>query len=101
MFEKVKELFLIAMKDWEMMGKTVGDEGAEWAERFEHHFYDFSDGLREWMYKWDKLPETIEEAFEIEEIKWFLERTPDPLLLNFEIEVEEIIEKRVLTRYDD
>lgn len=101
MFEKVKKIFLVAMDDWDMMQKTEGDEGEEWAIRFEQHYYDFSDALREWMYQQETLPKTLEEAYELKEIKWIQDNTPAPLQLNLDIEVEEIIEKRVLTRYDD
>ena len=37
----IDEHFETAMEAWSMMQKTSGDEGAEWAERFERYFYDF------------------------------------------------------------
>lgn len=38
MFHKVKESLNVALEDWRMMQKTAGDEGVEWAERFESTF---------------------------------------------------------------
>ena len=33
----IDEYFETAMEAWDMMQKTSGDEGAEWAERFERY----------------------------------------------------------------
>lgn len=42
----IDEHFVTAMEAWSMMQKTSGDEGAEWAERFERYFYEFIDELK-------------------------------------------------------
>ena len=44
----IDEYFETAMEAWDMMQKTSGDEGAEWAERFERYFYEFIDELKKW-----------------------------------------------------
>lgn len=89
-----------ALEDWEMMTKTSGDEGADFAERFEMHFYEFIDELKGWYQHLNQPPITIEEAEELEEIKDILNRLPAPLQLNFYNELELIIDGIDQVRYD-
>lgn len=89
-----------ALEDWEMMTKTSGDEGADFAERFEMHFYEFIDELKGWYHHLNQPPITIEEAEELEEIKDILNRLPAPLQLNFYNELELIIDGIDQVRYD-
>ena len=89
-----------ALLDWEMMTKTSGDEGADNAERFEMHFYEFIDELKVWFQSLKQPPTTVEEAENLDEIKDILERLPVPLELNFYNELELIIEGKDQVRYD-
>ncbi|MBE4910156.1 hypothetical protein IMZ08_19135 [Bacillus luteolus] len=88
------------LKDWEMMGKTAGDEGADWAERFERNFYLYIAKLKEWIDLLEPRPKRIEEAEEIPEIKEMMNELPGPLHLNFINELEEIIEHIESKRFD-
>ena len=58
----IDEYFETAMEAWDMMQKTSGDEGADWAERFERYFYEFIDELKKWWKTLQPKPTTIEEA---------------------------------------
>lgn len=89
-----------ALEDWEMMTKTSGDEGADFAERFEMHFYEFIDELKNWYHHLNQPPTTIEEAEELEEIKGIINCLPAPLQLNFYNELELIIDGIDQVRYD-
>lgn len=96
----IDEYFETAMEAWDMMQKTAGDEGAEWAERFERYFYEFINELKEWWETLNPKPKSIEEAEEIPEIKKWMEQIPDPVQLNFIIELEEIIDGIETQRFD-
>jgi hypothetical protein len=92
MFKHVKIKLETALVDWEAMKKTSYDESADFAERFELHFYEFIDELKIWYQQLGKKLTTIEEAEDLVEIKEILERLPEPLVLNFYNELELIIE---------
>ncbi|MCA1030399.1 hypothetical protein LCL95_05015 [Bacillus timonensis] len=100
MYNKVKEIYMTMLEDWNMMQKHVGDEGAEWAERFENHFYQFSSELKIALTKKNPVPESIEEIEEIEELKEIFESLPDPLYLNVSIEIEEFLDGLDMKRFD-
>lgn len=89
-----------ALLDWDLMTKTSGDEGADNAERFEMHFYEFIDELKVWFQGLQQPPTTMEEAENLDEIKDIMERIPAPLELNFYNELELIIEGKDQVRYD-
>ena len=97
---KVIEIYRFMIDDWNMMQHTSGDEGAEWAERFERHFYEFSRELRVWINQLKPRPMSVEEVEELPEMKKILECLPEPLHLNVTIELEEIIENIEAQRYD-
>jgi hypothetical protein len=96
----VHEALDTALEDWGMMQKTSGDEGAEWAERFERHFYDFIEVLRLWYNGLETPPKDIDEAEAMPEIKEIIERLPDPLQLNLTMELEIMIDGISTSRYD-
>ncbi len=100
MFNLVMRKWEEALLDWDMMTKTSGDEGADNAERFEMHFYEFIDELKVWFQSLNQPPTTVEEAENLDEIKDILERLPAPLELNFYNELELIIEGKYQVRYD-
>ncbi|MDF0725747.1 hypothetical protein PY093_03340 [Cytobacillus sp. S13-E01] len=100
MFLNVRSIFKTTMEDWEMMSKTYDDEGAHWAERFEHHFYLFIEELKKWFNTLENRPQTVEEAEELPEIKELIEEIPGPLQLNFLTELEEIVDQTETQRFD-
>lgn len=67
------ENFKTAMEAWDMMQQTSGEEGAEWAERFERYFYEFINDLKKWWETLQPKPTKIEEAEELPEIKKWME----------------------------
>ncbi|MFS0863153.1 hypothetical protein [Fredinandcohnia sp. 179-A 10B2 NHS] len=91
-FENVRIALQNAMDDWGMMQKTVGDEGADWAERFERDFYVFIEEFEKWFTLLDEKPKTIEEAEKVTEIQEVQTKLPGPLQLNFEMELERIVD---------
>ncbi|WP_096200616.1 hypothetical protein [Bacillus sp. FJAT-45350] len=100
MNESVKSALQTALDDWSMMQKTSGDEGAEWAERFERHFYEFVDVFKKWFISLEPKPSSLEDAEKLEDVKQIQELLPGPLQLNFTIELEEIIDGIKTTRFD-
>jgi hypothetical protein len=98
--EKMNEYFDTALEAWSMMQKTEGDEGAEWAERFERYFYEFINELKVWWISLDEKPETIEEAEELPIIKTFADKIPGPVYITFLTELEDIMEGFETRRFD-
>ncbi|ADH99536.1 hypothetical protein [Salisediminibacterium selenitireducens] len=90
-----------ALYNWEMMQKTEGDEGADWAERFEMHFYEFTEAFEAWYQSLTDKPDSSEDLLEREEVKSIQERLPGPLQLNFEMEIEEMVDGLETFRFDD
>lgn len=100
MFNNVREALQIALDDWQMMQQTSGDEGAEWAERFERHFYEFIDEFKKWYHQLKDKPGTLEDAEELQEVKEIEALLPTPLHLNFMTELDLIVDGIERTRFD-
>ncbi|WP_096155632.1 MULTISPECIES: hypothetical protein [Bacillus] len=98
--DKMNEHFETALEAWTMMQKTEGDEGAEWAERFEQYFYEFIHEMKAWWGRLEEKPETVEEAEELPAIKSFTERIPGPVYITFLTELEDIIDGVETSRFD-
>jgi hypothetical protein len=98
--EKIDEYFEISMEAWSMMQKTSGDEGAEWAERFERYFYEFIDELKVWWAELDPKPTNMEEVEKLPKIIKLLEQIPAPVQLNFLTELEDILDGVETERFD-
>lgn len=98
--ENVSNALKMILEDWRRMQKTDGDEGEEAAERFERHFYLFIDEFKRWFKSLDHPPQTLEGLEEMEEVKGIQKSLPDPLQLNFMIEMEEIIDGVETNRFD-
>lgn len=96
----VKNALDKVLYDWGMMQKTAGDEGADWAEIFERDFYLFIDVFEAWFNKLANKPKTIEDAEDLPEIEQIQNQLPGPLLLNFEMELERILDGLTDYRFD-
>jgi hypothetical protein len=96
----IDEYFETAIEAWDMMQKTSGDDGAEWAERFERYFYEFIDELKEWWATLDPKPTKLDEAEALPEIKKWMEQIPAPVQLNFLTELEDILDGVETERFD-
>ncbi|WP_246944835.1 hypothetical protein [Bacillus pinisoli] len=97
---KMNEYFDTAMEAWSMMQKTEGDEGAEWAERFERYFYEFISELKFWWTELDEKPVTVEEVEELPIIQNFAQRIPGPVYITFITELEDIMDGFDTSRFD-
>lgn len=100
MFKNVLESLDVALADWGLMQQTSGDEGAEHAERFERHFYDFIDEFEKWFCTLDPQPKELEDAESLKEVEQIEDLLPGPLQLNFTMELERIIDGYQTTRFD-
>ncbi|MBM7662959.1 hypothetical protein JOC85_003770 [Bacillus mesophilus] len=98
--DKMSEHFDTALEAWSMMQKTEGDEGAEWAERFERYFYELMNELKVWYNTLEVKPETVEEVEELPTIKRFAEQIPGPVYITFLTELEDIVEGFETSRFD-
>ncbi|WP_261133622.1 hypothetical protein [Bacillus sp. Marseille-Q3570] len=99
-FSLVKEKLDAALEDWEEMQKTRGDEGAEWAERFERHFYDMIGAVKYWYHSLETKPGSYEELESMSEMEEIQEQLPGPLQLNFLAELEDIYDGLEKKSYD-
>ncbi|MDM5326153.1 hypothetical protein [Neobacillus sp. CF12] len=98
--KRIDEYFETAMEAWAMMQKTSGDDGAEWAERFERYFYEFIDEVKKWWADLDPKPENMEEVEKVPEIMNWMEQIPAPVQLNFLTELEDILDGVDTERFD-
>ncbi|MGP4079654.1 hypothetical protein ACTWQL_07020 [Pseudalkalibacillus sp. R45] len=99
-FAVVKEKLVVALEDWEEMQETSGDEGAEWAERFERHFYEMIEAVKCWYHSLETKPASYEELESMAEIEEIQEQLPGPLQLNFLAELEDIYDGLEKKSYD-
>ncbi|UOE92008.1 hypothetical protein [Alkalihalobacillus sp. LMS39] len=100
MNRKVQTALEKALIDWDMMQKTNDEDSEEVAERFEKHFYEFIDEVKEWYQSLQLKPQDIIEAEEMAEVIIIQGQLPGPLQLNFLTELEFIIEGIERTRFD-
>jgi hypothetical protein len=100
MFENCKEALIMTLEDWNMMQKTSGDEGAEWAERFEMNFYIFIDEFEKWLLSLQVQPATLDEAENLIQVIEIQDQLPGPLQLNFSLELERIMDGVETSRFD-
>ncbi|MEW9700599.1 hypothetical protein [Paenibacillus sp. SI8] len=89
---KVEETLNAALRNWKTMSKPDDEDAEETANEFEASFYTFIDAVREWTYRLDEQPQSLEEFLELGMIQEILERLPAPLHLNFETEAELILD---------
>ncbi|MGO0059641.1 hypothetical protein ACTID9_06465 [Brevibacillus fluminis] len=82
----------IVLANWNRMQSSEMDEAGDDAEQFEASFYRWIDQLRTWYHSLAHKPADVDEALAIPEIAAITERLPTTLYLNFETELELIIE---------
>ncbi|MCF6137303.1 DUF4085 domain-containing protein [Pseudalkalibacillus berkeleyi] len=88
------------LEDWEKMQRTTGDEGAEWAERFERHFYEMIEAVKDWYEHLNDQPDSYEQFESMSEIEEIQNQLPGPLLINFLTELEDIYDGIKKKSYD-
>ncbi|MBL0387738.1 hypothetical protein JJB07_13945 [Tumebacillus sp. ITR2] len=92
MTHEMQETFDAMQENWRMMQSSDFDSAAEDAERFEGSFYKFIDAVRDWIEAMEQKPESLEKLLAMPELQPFSDELPAPLLLNFETELELIME---------
>ncbi|MBU8908347.1 hypothetical protein KH400_17195 [Desertibacillus haloalkaliphilus] len=80
------------LKQWQAMQSSSIDDSGEDADIFERLFYIMTAEIKEWYKQLPSKPKTLEQAFQLPLIAEIEEELPAPLLLNFETEIEMIVE---------
>ena len=82
----------IALRNWTALSNASHDEAETTADEFEASFYRFIDAVREWYLALEPRPGTLEDMLDKPAIAAIIDRLPAPLYLNFETEVELMID---------
>ncbi len=99
MEHKIDQLLDAAMRNWAALSNASPDEAETTADEFEASFYRFIDAVREWHLAMHPRPGTLEEMLDMPLIAAIIDRLPAPLYLNFETEVELMIDN--VSRVDE
>lgn len=89
----VKQALEITLHNWQVMTSYQSDEKEAVADQFQSSFYVFIETVRNWVLRQDTLPLTLDEILEIVIIQDIFDLLPAPLHLNFETEIELIIDR--------
>lgn len=84
---------------WRRMQSAEMDSAEAFADRFEASFYTFIDEVKAWYQALVTKPSQLEDLLELPPIAHCSEHLPGPLQLNFETELEYILDG--ITRIDD
>lgn len=95
--------FASMLKHWEQMAGSDFDDAEEDAGRFQESFYRFMDLVRDWIESLNTRPKTVEEALQLPPLADIAANLPAPLYLNFETELELILEgqSRTIDPFED
>ncbi|MFC4767507.1 hypothetical protein [Effusibacillus consociatus] len=99
MNKELEQSLSAVLQNWQRMQTETGEDSEENADRFESSFYEFIDVLRDWIDGLEKRPTGLEDAAALPEIQQIMSRLPGPLSLNFETELELILER--ITREEE
>jgi hypothetical protein len=92
MNEKVEQALTTVLRNWKEMSGSGRNDHEATANEFENSFYAFIEAVRVWIHGLEHKPQKLDDAYELPLIKEILAVLPDPLLLNFETEIELILE---------
>lgn len=95
----LEQALSIMLRNWSDMSSSEGEEAESTADRFEDSFYTFIDVVRNWINKLEHKPQELDEALKLPTIDNIINLLPGPLYLNFETELELILEDK--GRIDD
>lgn len=93
MEDKLEEAFAMVLENWRKMQVSEMEAAEEDAERFEVSFYRWTDLIEAWMKGLNSKPESLDEAMKLPEIEQMIDQLPTPLYINFETELDLIIEE--------
>jgi hypothetical protein len=96
---KIDRLLDDALRNWNALSNASHDDAETTADDFEASFYRFIDAVREWYLALHPRPGTLEEMLDQPAIAAIMDRLPAPLYLNFETEVELMIDN--ISRVDE
>jgi len=96
---EMKKAFRTMLENWNRMKGSSEEEAEEHADQFQRSFYVFVDEMRSWFGQLPEKPKSLEEAKQLTELRELMERLPAELELNFETELELIVEGQ--TREED
>jgi hypothetical protein len=88
----VKQALNTTLQNWQTMTSYQSDEKEAVADQFQSSFYAFIEAVRDWALRLDALPQTLDDMLEITMIQEILDLLPAPLHLNFETELELILD---------
>ena len=92
MQEQIHESLQRVIQNWDKMKGSQNENAEEDANWFEASFYELMEKVRGWLQHLKKKPGNLDEALEMPEIVELLELLPPMLHLNFETELEFILE---------
>jgi hypothetical protein len=101
--KKVHESLNAVLENWQRMQSSDMDSAGDDADHFEDSFYEFIDQVRLWFEAMENQPNSLDEALVKPEIEKIVDQLPAPLYLNFETELDLIIEGKMRTedeKYD-
>ena len=89
----VKQALEITLHNWQAMTSYQSDDKEAMADQFQSSFYVFIETVRDWVLRQDTMPLTLDDMLEIDMIQDIFDLLPAPLHLNFETEIELIIDR--------
>ena len=79
------------LENWNQMKSSSMEDASEHADQFQNSFYEFMETVVAWLRENKEANLTLDELLHMPEIETLLADLPDPLKLNFELEVEDFI----------
>jgi len=95
----IEKALHIMLANWERMKKSHEDDAEDDANTFEASFYHLMEQIRKWFGKLEPKPTTLDDALLLPDMAKLEEQLPVEILLNFETELELIVEGE--TRIED
>lgn len=99
----IKQALCTVIERWNRMKESGEAHAEEDANQFEASFYQLMDSISDWLDELESKPESLHEALDLPEIVDMVTYLPAELYLNFETELELIIDGEVRTedaKYD-
>lgn len=95
----IEQALKITLHHWNQMKMSGEEEAEDEANQFEASFYKLMEEVRTWFSSLENRPSTLDDALELQDIREIIDRLPAELHLNFETELELIVEGE--TREED
>lgn len=95
----VKQALDTTLHNWQGMTSYQSDEKEAVADQFQSSFYVFIEAVRDWALGLEAMPQTLDELLELKIIQEIFDLLPAPLHLNFETELELILDG--VERFDE